>query len=769
MCCPAQTTIDPNVPQQTRCINCKTLLAYPPNSLFIQCPKCFTEADTRVLTSDGLLYVDEIEKRLAAVQAEPLLYGCYDASTREVVYRPGQLVFPAVDEHQKLLAFESGAGTLLRVTPEHRMYAQHGDSESYAVQSASSLLASTPASVRMLTAAQHGHSGIAAPAQRLRVMDKLSLTHSQYRAFLELLGYWLTTAGSLSYKRSGAPLDAVLFTHTQPCTAQWLATQLQRAGVSYLSMCSSKGDSGDEQLAVFDAEWVELFDGDHGAMYEGSKRYRAAAAEHSRPVCPPSPTRSLQRDSDDSSEEEEEAPAMFEQAVAGEKVESREEGAQADGTIELGVQCDKRLPSWALLHLSAEELQLVVHGLWRASGSVDKVERSISAATPLVRDQLIQALVHCGLTPRAELQHAAGSVLGYRWFDKCAEDCKLYSIAHVETLQRQGWDADMLCAFEPVEAESDQWAVRNSVTGESVAVSSVVEQCYDAERDGRIWCVTVDHPDHLIIAQHAPRLYCPASHSFAPLPATAYLSPPLVVGQCLSTMDPRQSQSFIHPMSGGMGAPGMPGGMPPKLTKKRRDPSAPKAVSNAYMIFCKARRGELKQENPDLPFGKIGAKLGEIWRMMTPEEKKPYEDKASVDRERYRKEMLDYQTGKHSSGDKKAKSERGGGGGGDEGDDGEGDEGDEGGEEGGEGEEPGLGGGGVGGVPGGVKSEEGKNGDEEGVKAEDGAGGNVAQSGAADASSLGGGAVQHKREEDDEAGDDDDDDDDEDDDEGDED
>jgi len=56
--------------------------------------------------------------------------------------------------------------------------------------------------------------------------------------------------------------------------------------------------------------------------------------------------------------------------------------------------------------------------------------------------------------------------------------------------------------------------------------------------------------------------------------------------------------------------------------KRSRDPNAPKASSNAYMIFCKERRAKLKEENPDLPFGKIGAKLGELWRSMSIEAKR---------------------------------------------------------------------------------------------------------------------------------------------------
>ena len=45
-----------------------------------------------------------------------------------------------------------------------------------------------------------------------------------------------------------------------------------------------------------------------------------------------------------------------------------------------------------------------------------------------------------------------------------------------------------------------------------------------------------------------------------------------------------------------------------------------------------------------MPFGKLGAKLGEMWRLMTPEEKKPYELRASGDRDRYKAEMGSYQS-----------------------------------------------------------------------------------------------------------------------------
>ena len=45
-------------------------------------------------------------------------------------------------------------------------------------------------------------------------------------------------------------------------------------------------------------------------------------------------------------------------------------------------------------------------------------------------------------------------------------------------------------------------------------------------------------------------------------------------------------------------------------------------------------RAQLKAEMPELPFGRIGAKLGEIWRSLTADEKKPFEEKANIDRQR---------------------------------------------------------------------------------------------------------------------------------------
>ena len=43
-----------------------------------------------------------------------------------------------------------------------------------------------------------------------------------------------------------------------------------------------------------------------------------------------------------------------------------------------------------------------------------------------------------------------------------------------------------------------------------------------------------------------------------------------------------------------------------------------------YMKFCKKTRSKVVTENPDLTFGGVGRKLGEMWRELGEEEKKKY-------------------------------------------------------------------------------------------------------------------------------------------------
>ena len=65
--------------------------------------KCFTQADCRVLTDSGLLFLEQIEQRMA--RGERVLYACYDTDSRALVYRPGLLLHPQLDD--ELISFSS--------------------------------------------------------------------------------------------------------------------------------------------------------------------------------------------------------------------------------------------------------------------------------------------------------------------------------------------------------------------------------------------------------------------------------------------------------------------------------------------------------------------------------------------------------------------------------------------------------------------------------------------------------------------------------------
>jgi hypothetical protein len=64
------------------------------------------------------------------------------------------------------------------------------------------------------------------------------------------------------------------------------------------------------------------------------------------------------------------------------------------------------------------------------------------------------------------------------------------------------------------------------------------------------------------------------------------------------------------------------------VKKRRKEPGEPKSARNAYMLYCAARRSSLQAETQaqgeHLTFGQIGARLGQIWRTLTPEQKKVY-------------------------------------------------------------------------------------------------------------------------------------------------
>lgn len=82
----------------------------------------------------------------------------------------------------------------------------------------------------------------------------------------------------------------------------------------------------------------------------------------------------------------------------------------------------------------------------------------------------------------------------------------------------------------------------------------------------------------------------------------------------------------------------------PKATKpktKKKEQTGPKKPKSGFMFFSQERRKALKEEQPTLSITEASKVIGAEWRKLTDEEKKPYDELASKDRERYKKEKQD--------------------------------------------------------------------------------------------------------------------------------
>jgi hypothetical protein len=58
--------------------------------------------------------------------------------------------------------------------------------------------------------------------------------------------------------------------------------------------------------------------------------------------------------------------------------------------------------------------------------------------------------------------------------------------------------------------------------------------------------------------------------------------------------------------------------------KKKAGGGGGKKPLTGFMLFAKEHRPKLKEENPDLTFGGIGKKLGEMWRALDDKTKESY-------------------------------------------------------------------------------------------------------------------------------------------------
>jgi len=79
-----------------------------------------------------------------------------------------------------------------------------------------------------------------------------------------------------------------------------------------------------------------------------------------------------------------------------------------------------------------------------------------------------------------------------------------------------------------------------------------------------------------------------------------------------------------------------------KKKRKKKDPNAPKAPLTPYFSFANDVRDTVRKENPEAKFADIGKLIGERWKKLSDEAKKPYLAKSEKEKEKYKVAMEAY-------------------------------------------------------------------------------------------------------------------------------
>ncbi|KAL0480531.1 HMGB4 [Acrasis kona] len=80
-------------------------------------------------------------------------------------------------------------------------------------------------------------------------------------------------------------------------------------------------------------------------------------------------------------------------------------------------------------------------------------------------------------------------------------------------------------------------------------------------------------------------------------------------------------------------------------TKEKSDKvegSEPKKPSTSYVLYCQEKREELKKDKPDLKPKQINTELSKMWKALSDEDKKPFEDKNKELKEKYDADLEKY-------------------------------------------------------------------------------------------------------------------------------
>jgi hypothetical protein len=455
--------------------------------------QCFVASETRVLTRNGFLFLDEIQQLGADVE-----FACYDIAREALTYRPAA---------SDLYINENYEGEIIDVTGQPEKTNWDKNSCEYGTQILGG--ASDRTGEEYSCTGTSGLSLLVTPEHRMYVQPGRSRAGRDPS--------W-SSSGFAVHRAAQLPIDGA--GALPPSAVPELATPaldenddrvkqviIPTSGVFHEAAIESGQAEGDPRFAVYERLQTALGLDNHSQAEAFLAIYGfwlgAGFLDMQQGVLCFRP----RKDSDNSWLRD-----LLSQA-----------GLQSDEVIVLkteiritnplwflcfsahyGWKCDQlAVPStksaqwfWPFVtqHCDKEQCRLIIKGLRRAAGQ-DLKEDSAAIYTSSVtfRDELLTVLLHAGYSPTFHLRN---------------------TVAAVQKTHK--------------EAIFDQWCVTytDSVTSAAQAVISR-RDISRLKYKGTVWCVTVDHPDHLIIAQRAKRI-----RRLDGTAAVTKASRPVIVGQC---------------------------------------------------------------------------------------------------------------------------------------------------------------------------------------------------------------------------------------------
>jgi len=533
------------------------------------CDVCFPEHDTRVLTDTGFLFLADIEARVSAGQrvlyacydtrTKSIVYRPGQpvvvpppTSWVDFTHADTRPLWDATsDDYGSTVPADGDCGSrlTLRTTPGHEMYVQlcmqSGETQCPRMADGAVIPAHKMRAEELAPGYQcdcaaagrtctHGYShyrmytgaasGLQAPGSIIKPTNNdlqspvtaLGLRAAdEMDAFLELFGYWLQDGGMSHSSRTGC-YNAVVLLAKKERNRSYLRGLLARLHLVRDQHFSSNESDMRLEVCIYEPRWFSFFDQEFGVKYSGSTNYDRQLAKlkqgmHTaqRRSTPPTSestehvgsstgghtrSRSLSStvlDIDDGDELY--SPSAWSQLSA--ETESSQPSEWADEEVDDSVESAKWLPEWVLFRLDREQLRLAIDGLRHADGhskaTVVQGLHMICTSGLGFRDQLIHACLHAGYSAYFTLDTRAGEVRGYK---AVSDHSTVYTKEEVaELLPAQDVRYDGSGSVQAVHQQ------------QPAAIAPQRDDLYDEKRDGRVWCVNVQHDDHLILVQRVHR------------------------------------------------------------------------------------------------------------------------------------------------------------------------------------------------------------------------------------------------------------------------